>query len=144
MAMYLALKKTPSKSMFGRIMAILIKWRLVSIYCHSGIAIDDEMYHCNHILGLYNTKFTKSEWDLYDISMQDKDRVIALFNKLKGAKYDWFGIFGFILPTYLQSKNKLYCFEWCYLAMKGEYSSDKVTPEILLKIALDNRQQAVF
>jgi hypothetical protein len=132
--MKLALKKTPSKSLFGKIFGQLIKWRLVSTYCHGGIVIGNLVYHCNYDHGLYASEFNQDGWEFYDVPAADDAQALKLFEDMQGVKYDWFGILGFILPFKLQRKEKLYCFEWCYLCMTGNPPACRVTPEVLLAI----------
>ena len=57
-----------------------------------------------------------------------------------GTRYDWFSLLAFVLPWRVRDKSRMYCYEWCWLAMTGEHPSCRVTPEMLLVEALKGHQ----
>lgn len=130
--MKLVLRRLPaSDSWRHRISAWAIKTRLVSDYCHSGIVIGDTLYHANTTSGLHASTFDADKWELYDFPGIDTD-ALALFGRYKGTPYDWFSLLAFLLPGHIADGSRLYCFEWCWLAMTGESPSERITPEMLL------------
>ena len=134
--MYLALKKTHASDAtpLQKLISNLIKWRLCSIYSHAGIVIDDTLYHSSYInLGLRCEKFIMEEsygWDFFYLGDQDDEKVLETFKSFEGTPYDLIGLLTFILPFKADVK-KLYCFEWCGLAL-GLNIVNRVTPEDLL------------
>lgn len=137
--MKLALRTTAATdaTLAARVAATGIKVRLVSKYCHGGIVIGDTLMHATAQHGLCSTTFTPERWDLIDLGPELDARGLELFEKYKGAHYDWLGLVPFIAPLPLGSDASMYCFEWCWLAMTGEYPRGLVTPEMLLKRAID-------
>ena len=139
--MKLALRRTAASnaSRFARLAAWAIKVRLVSQYCHGGIAIGDTLYHATAHSGLCATEFEPENWDLFDLGSGNDQAVLALFAKHQGAAYDWFSLLAFMLPFKISDAQRFYCFEWAQLCISGRYPSDRVTPEDLLLAAMPPR-----
>ena len=116
----------------------LIKIRLVSEYSHGGIVIGNTLYHVTMKDGLHSSEFTPENWDLYEIGGND-EKALSLFEKYKGTKYDYLGLFAFVTPFQPGSSKRMYCFEWCALAM-GIEMAPRVTPEMLLAAALNPKR----
>lgn len=137
--MKLALRTTAATdaTLAARVAAACIKVRLVSKYCHGGIVVGDTLMHATAQHGLCSTTFTPERWDLIDLGDRADEQVDLLFGLHEGAGYDWLGLVPFIAPLPLGSDQRLYCFEWCWLAMTGEYPRGLVTPEMLLKRAIE-------
>jgi hypothetical protein len=137
--MYLALKKTHASDAtpLQKVISNLIKWRLCSNYSHGGIVIGDTLYHSSYMnKGLYSEKFDMSNspgWDFFYLGNEKDEEVIKLYNKLKGTPYDLLGLLTFIV-SFQADYEKLYCFEWCGMAM-GIKINNRVTPEDLLILA---------
>lgn len=133
--MQLALKKSPASDagLWDRLVAWAIKARLVSAYCHGGIVIDGDLYHAQLAKGLHCVKagdWSPEKWDLFEMPGND-ERVLEQFRSFKGAPYDWISLMSFIgVPA--QDRDRLYCFEWCWLAITADQPTDRVTPERLL------------
>lgn len=137
--MKLALRTTAATdaTLAARAAATGIKVRLVSRYCHGGIVVGDTLMHSTAAHGLCSSTFTPERWDLIDLGDSADEWVKLLFKGHEGARYDWLGLVPFIAPLPLGSDASMYCFEWCWLAMTGEYPRGLVTPEMLLKRAID-------
>lgn len=137
--MKLALRTTAATdaTLLARAAAACIKVRLVSKYCHGGIVIGNTLLHSTAAHGLCSTAFTPERWDLIDLGDHLDDQGEDLFTLHKGAPYDWLGLVPFIAPLPLGSDTSLYCFEWCWLAMTGQYPVGLVTPEMLLKKSIE-------
>lgn len=111
----------------------LIKARLVTRYPHAGIVIGETLYHATAKRGLHASEYTPERWELFDLGDEMDAEVMELFNNLKGTQYDMFSLLAFIGIPFRDSK-RMYCFEWCYLAMTGEQPKTRVTAETLLEL----------
>lgn len=136
---YLALKRTPARSAntLSRFFAWVIKARLVSAYCHSGmVEIDGDkvtLYHSNSHNGLHRIDYLDSDsWELYPTNLS-REQLMVRYHQAHPAPYDWLSLLAFVGIKATDSK-RMYCFEWCWYAMTGEKPSFRVTPETLLAI----------
>jgi len=61
-------------------------------------------------------------WDYIEVDLPDDaiDRIEEFYQLTKNCKYDWFTIFGFVLP-FRDKSNQYVCSEWCsnYLKIMG-------------------------
>jgi hypothetical protein len=135
---YLALRTTSLHGFFPRLFAAVTRWRLQTIFPHSGIVVDETLYHTNKKNGLHEVPFESEGWELYPIK-KTPEEVKALFEAFKGAKYDWFGLLAFILPWRVSKSDWLYCYEWSYLVITGKVPNTRITPEILLHLVLKEK-----
>lgn len=143
--MYLALRTSPPSgaSLLEKISCNIIKGRLVSDYSHGGIVINGVLYHSTYKKGLHSLNlrdWTPERWDLFLLpyNADVESRVLELFKRLKGSKYDWPALLSFIgAGDRWDQKCKFYCFEWCWLALTGAFPQGKVTPEKLLKLFIN-------
>lgn len=142
--MFLALKRTPARSAtrVQRIFAALTKWRLCSQYSHGGIVIGGTLYHStvqHH--GLQSEAFDMSTagsgWDFFDLGDALDAHALQEFEKRRGSPYDWFGLLAFVIPLEMRPNQRLYCFEWCALAL-GLEPDGRVVPEDLLVKAIQS------
>ena len=142
--MMLALRKTPptDATAWQRRFAALTHWRLVSQYSHGGIDIGGSMYHVTAADGLHRSSYDPTLWDTFDIGGDDA-AALDLFHRLRGAQYDYIGLLGFVLPWNLNDHQRMYCFEWCALAM-GLPITARITPERLLAAATQARSSRAF
>ena len=130
--MKLALRKQPAQdaSWWQRIFASLTKFRLVSDYQHGGIVIGDLLYHITSDKGLHVSTFHPERWDLFEVP-GDEMKALNTFKNMKGTQYDFIGLLAFITPWNVNSKTKMYCFEWCAHIL-GMGTKTRITPERLL------------
>jgi hypothetical protein len=136
--MKLALRATASSSAtwLDRLFACLTRWRLCSQWCHGAIVIGDCMYQANAQNGLHvTTDFDPARWTLIDLGPQRDELARRVFQARDGTGYDWLGVLGFALPWVRGQRRKMYCFEWCAMAM-GVSPHRWMTPERLLTHAL--------
>ena len=129
-AMYLALKHAPPRGFFKRAFHGLTAARLLTRYPHAGIVIADQLLHSNLSRGLHIETFEPTGWDLFEVP--NPGNVAKLFAQYEGTKYDWFSLLAFVLPWNVRDGARLYCYEWCWLAMTGENPARRITPEDLL------------
>lgn len=118
--------------------SVIIKTRLVTDYPHAGIVIGETLYHATARKGLIAQPFALENWRLIDLGDARDAEVLALFDQHAGAGYDWFSLLAFALFPARDSR-RFYCYEWCYLAMTGRNPSQRITPETLLGLALNER-----
>ncbi len=133
--MLLALKKSApaDATLKDRFTAWIIKARLVSQYCHGGIVVDGDLYQSNSSHGLHQVKrgdWTPERWDFFSVEGDDV-LVLRAYAKYCGAGYDWLSLLAFVGLRFRDS-SKLYCFEWCWIALTGQMPTMRITPELLL------------
>jgi hypothetical protein len=131
--MKLALRKTDTPTLFGKLFNLATRWRLHTDYPHAGIVIDGSLYHTTYSRGLHRSPFSPDGWDVFEVDAEPS-YVRAMFNVRKGAKYDAISLLAFLLPWRIRDSRRLYCYEWCWLAITGENPSERVTPEKLLAL----------
>ncbi|MDR0275940.1 MAG: hypothetical protein LBI48_11505 [Burkholderiaceae bacterium] len=132
--MKLALRAAASSSgsWLDRLFAAVTRWRLCSQWCHAGIVVGDLLIQANAQRGLHGTwDWEPLKWRLIDLGPGRDRLALALFDAHMGAAYDWPGVLGFVLPWVRGKRRKLYCFEWCALAL-GAPPARWQTPERLL------------
>lgn len=133
---YLALRKRPkSNNLIYWISHLAIKFRIVSAYSHGGMFDGVYLYDVTatdnmskHVLE------DKENWDFF-VAPVTYDELEVRYLKYMKYKYDWFSLLAF-LGLKARDSDRLYCFEWCHIAITGENPSFKVTPEKLLALCL--------
>lgn len=137
--MKLALRKTaPTNATWAQRLACwAIKARLVSQYCHGGIVINGELFHATAAHGLHSLpagQWSPDNWDLIELGDADwHTSVLRLFAHYQGVRYDWLSLLAFV-GLRVRDSSRMYCFEWCWLAMTGQVATERVTPEMLLTL----------
>ncbi|MFV0680314.1 hypothetical protein [Ottowia sp.] len=136
------MRATPSASATRpqRWFSALTRWRLCSQWCHGGVVLDGDLLHSNRAHGLHRVPAADWEphkWHLIDLGSARDAQVATLFDVWEGTAYDVLGVLGFALPIG-GDQHRLYCFEWCALAM-GIPHAQWMTPERLLLHALKNK-----
>lgn len=135
MSVYLALYKgrprkgDPLKVRLMYVADWLVRFFTQSQYSHCEIAIPDVsrqgIYHCYSASirdkGVRDKwmRLPAERWDLMPVQAIP-EQIEVFFKKTKGAKYDWTGVFRFLLPFIPQSKQRWFCSEWCAYAI-GKY-----------------------
>lgn len=133
--MQLALRRDAptNATLMQRIACWVIRARLVSQYCHGGVVIDGWLYHATSARGLHALKpgeWTPERWELIDIDA-DKEVAWRMWLRYGGAQYDWLSLLAFV-GLRVRDSRRMYCFEWCWLAMTGQVPTWRITPEMLL------------
>ena len=74
------------------------------------------------------------KWDLLEIRDVDAyNKVWALFQQTRGAKYDYCGALGLVLFVFMrQSAQRWFCSEWCAAAL-GMVEPERFSPNRLAK-----------
>ena len=137
---YLVLRRTAATGapLWQRVACALIRWRLVSAYCHGGILQVTpsgklHLWHATGTRGLHcvDDDFDPTKWHAYPLPQATAQAVPSRFAANAGAGYDWLSLLAFVLPWRVSNHRRLYCFEWCALAM-GLPVAGRITPELLL------------
>jgi len=131
----LALRRGPAEhaTFWQKLASWTIKARLVSQYSHAGIVIDGRLFHATSSRGLHVLEageWSPEKWDLVTVK-RNNEEALSLFSKYEGAAYDWFSLLAFV-GLGVRDSRRMYCFEWCWLAMTGTVPTKRITPEMLL------------
>lgn len=119
--------------------ASIIEERLVTSYPHAGILIDDLLYHATARGGLKREPLPGDNWLLIDVGDVRDAEAVALYQRLGRVGYDWFSLLAFA-GLKASDSSRLYCYEWCWMAMTGRIPRGRVTVERLLLLALHIHQ----
>ena len=136
---YVAFRRTApaGASWWQRALCAIVRWRLVSQWCHAGIVCDGVLHHVTVTDGLTSTDdWTPSRWDLFALPETARSRLQAVLTDYAGARYDWFSLLAFLLPGRWSDSGRLYCFELQAIVL-GMSTRKRVTPERLLAKVLD-------
>lgn len=118
--------------------AKVIEERLVTGYPHAGMLIDGLLYHSTARDGLKREPLPGDNWTLIDVGSERDSQAIKLFFRLAPVGYDWFSLLAFA-GLKASDSRRLYCYEWCHLAMTGQKPRGRVTVESLLLTGLRMR-----
>lgn len=132
--LYLALRRDAASNAtwWQRALCALVRWRLVSQWCHAGVICDGVLHHVTVTDGLTSTDdWTPNRWDLIELPGSARDVLQTALQAHAGAKYDWFSLLAFILPGSWSDGKRLYCFELPAIVL-GMDTRQRVTPERLL------------
>ena len=131
---YVAFRRTApaGATWWQRALCALVRWRLVSQWCHAGIVCDGVLHHVTVTDGLTSTDdWTPSRWDLIPLPDVCRPALLDALRKHAGARYDWFSLIAFLLPGRWSDGKRLYCFELPALVL-GISTRQRVTPEKIL------------
>jgi len=135
MTVALALHNANAPGMAG-LFSMATRARLVTNWPHAGMVVDGVLMHATLANGLHATAFTGgSGWDLIELPEQITPQVLDVFARHAGAQYDAVSLLAFLLPWRVSDSRRMYCYEWCWLAMSGQNPHWRVTPEQLLLLA---------
>lgn len=134
--------KTP-RELWQRLMDWAVRWATNGQYSHCEIAVKHrfaEDYHCYSASlrdGGVRSKtmpLPADKWDLLEIRDVDAyNKVWALFQQTRGAKYDYCGALGLVLFVFMrQSAQRWFCSEWCAAAL-GMVEPERFSPNRLAK-----------
>ena len=132
MTAHLALRHTSPSGVWQGLFAQLTKTRLVTLYPHAGIVVDDILYEATFKHGVRAIKFDPTGWDLFKIAKTDKSDLLMRFKQVEGRPYDWFSLLAFVVPFRVSVAQWFYCYELCSFMLDGNSPNKRVTPEILL------------
>ena len=134
---FLALRRSASSSAgwLARLACWLIRVRLASVWCHGGVVVDGTLLHATATHGLCRVlgdAWEPHKWDLFALPDSSADAIVQRYRDAYPAQYDWFSLLAFVLPGRWRDARRLYCFEWCSLALTGTRPTSRVTPDMLL------------
>lgn len=93
----------------------------------------------------YNDKYNINNWDFIDINITNGELLTLLSwcdHKI-GLKYDWLGVFRFVLPFLKQDPDRWFCSELCAAALKFigkigmNIKTSGLSPNALFKLLVD-------
>ena len=131
---YVAFRRTAPAGApwWQRALCALVRWRLVSQWCHAGIVCDGVLHHVTVTDGLTSTDdWTPARWELFALPDSARDVLQTALQAHAGAKYDWFSLIAFLLPGRWSDSKRLYCFELPALVLDID-TRQRVTPERIL------------
>lgn len=131
---YVAFRRTApaGASWWQRALCALVRWRLVSQWCHAGVICDGVLHHVTATDGLTSTDdWTPARWELFALPDSSRDVLQTALQAHAGAKYDWFSLLAFLLPGRWSDGKRLYCFELPAIVL-GMDTRQRVTPERIL------------
>ena len=132
--LYLALRRSAASNAtwWQRALCALVRWRLVSDYCHAGVVCDGKLHHVTLQDGLTSTDdWTPHRWDLVPLPGHLWPVLQRVLMQHAGARYDWFSLLAFVLPGRYSDHKRLYCMELPALVLDVSVT-ERVTPERLL------------
>lgn len=94
-------------------------------YCHVNVKINNTVYDCRPFRGVHKVNvidFKRGKVvDLYNlskVSTLQEQKVMKFLESQVGKNYDWVALFGFILYTEEQERNRYTCSELTFTAFK--------------------------
>lgn len=128
LALYKGRKRGKSpRELWQRLMDWAVRAATRGQYSHCEIAVKHSFaddYHCYSASlrdGGVRSKtmpLPADKWDLLAIRDVDAyDKMWALFQQTRGAKYDYCGALGLVLPI-RQARQRWFCSEWCAKALE--------------------------
>lgn len=106
-------KGPPRNDLLHTISHYAIRFWTWSKWSHAELVIDGVCYSSSARDGGVRSKvidLTSGRWDVVDVEI-DKDHALAWFLTNNGDKYDWAGIWRFVIPFLPQGKRRWFCFE---------------------------------
>lgn len=106
------------------------------IYSHVELNINGNSYSSSARDGGVRMKYIdmfSGSWDLFEIEA-DALHALDWFDKNKGKKYDWAGIFRFLLPFLPHAKDQYFCNEAVASMLNMENPSDDTPDEFVERI----------
>ena len=131
---YVAFRRTApvGAAWWQRALCALVRWRLVSQWCHAGIVCDGVLHHVTVTDGLTSTDdWTPHRWELFALPDSARAVLQTALQAHAGARYDWFSLLAFLLPGRWSDRRRLYCFELPAIVL-GMDTRQRVTPERIL------------
>lgn len=126
---YLALYKGTGGSLYDRFSDWLIRKVTRGQYSHCEIAVerleDWGEYDFRPVYDCYTSSprdggvrckqinINNGNWDVIPLPSVTESQVRSYFERTKGRKYDWCGVFGLVLGL-KQNRSKYFCSEWCF------------------------------
>lgn len=81
-------------------------------------------------------KLPSDKWDLIPLPEDTKNSAFKWFNQTNGAKYDYWGALGVVLP-FSGSLKRWFCSEWCAVVL-GLKQPERFSPNDLAKYVKQN------
>jgi len=125
----------------------IIAWWTKGKHSHVEVIIGDMMYSTSPRDGRVRKKYhtvDNNVWDYVTVDLPNLHNSMHFFNQVVGSKYDWMGIFGFILP-FQDRTTRWFCSEFVANFLKvGGYKPlfplepSRISPNKLYEILKGN------
>lgn len=118
--MRVAFYKGPPASALGQLSHWAVTTWTGSPYSHVEIVFRDIGLSSSARDGRVRAKridWDSGHWDLIDVPWADPAIVWGLYNRTRGAGYDWWGAARHALPWVRERGSRWYCSEWCAAAL---------------------------
>lgn len=134
--MKIAFYRGPAPTLLRRIVHRLICWRTDGPYSHVELVTGGKWgYSASFLDGGVRVKainFRSDHWDMVTVP-GDEAKAVAWFDAHLGQPYDWFGLFGWVLPWRVSYRKWWFCSEVVAEAM-GLPQSWRISPNDLYRI----------
>lgn len=140
---YLALYKGPSSGFPDKLTHAAICWFTKSIYSHCELVVDGVCYSASVRDGGVRSKvinLDSGKWDLVELEGYDPNVITNWFSLYEGQKYDWAGIFRFILPFLPANPLQWFCSEAVGAALGIENPEEYSPGDLLALLQVRNRK----
>lgn len=131
--MIIAFYRGPAPTLLRRIVHALICWRTGGPYSHVELVQWGYKGHSSSFLDggvrVKHINFGTGRWDLVEVP-GDEEKAIRWFEEHMGQPYDWFGLFGWVLPWRVSTRKWWFCSEAVAEAM-GLAKSWRISPNDL-------------
>lgn len=108
-----------------------VHWWTRSPYSHCEFAFTDGLSgSASYIDGgvrLKHITYSSANWDFIELPAAWESDIRTEFEKYIGCKYDILGNFGFVIPSFGDSKNKYFCSE-IFMKLLGAEKPELYTP----------------
>ena len=91
-----------------------------SKYSHCECIVNGISYSSSYRDGGVRQKvitYKPGKWDFIHLPEASPVQVVQFFHDYEETPYDVLGLFGFIVPAHIESRNKLFCSEACAAAL---------------------------
>ncbi|CAM3042198.1 hypothetical protein [Dichelobacter nodosus] len=140
-------KDADLKTRVAHIADFLIRVVTHSCYSHCEIAIGDEavagVFYCYSAsmrdggVRCKRMYLSNTRWDLVPVA-ESAEKIRTRFGRIQGCRYDWCGVFRFILRSLQQNPKKWFCSELC-AALLGLDNPHQYSPKTLFEYLMEQR-----
>lgn len=147
MSVTLAVRRGWPEGLLNKIAALAIKLAQPHEVWHTALILDGYMYGSNVARGVHKTPHIELDhtWELIELPWADEHKAKEVFDRLEGAKYDWFGLVDWALRRSMLTlfgvqpnsrlENPRYCFcSELNAAMLGQEVPVQYSPSALARL----------
>ena len=100
--------------MYGTLLDGVVCWWICSSYSHVALVVEDTWYTSTPTKGVHKyqqANYNPNEWEFVEV-YDDAFECVTKAEKLLGAKYDYMGLFGFVLRPAEEASSRWFCSEF--------------------------------